>query len=107
MMLYMVCFFTYDRNTYILLVFCEVWCPVINILLTSVGEVSISLWDLHAIGGLPITESLYEEVMPNAAKLTSVIDKGKRFLLLSCEHLFDTFHQLRVANNGDLDVSVE
>ncbi|XP_059283187.1 uncharacterized protein LOC132036814 [Lycium ferocissimum] len=56
--------FTYDRNSDILQAFCEAWCPKTNTLLTSVGELSISLWDLHVFGGLPIWGSLYEEVVP-------------------------------------------
>lgn len=51
-----------------------------NTLLPSAGEISLSLWDLHPSGGLPIIESLYEEVVPNVTKLTGTYDKGKRFL---------------------------
>lgn len=46
--------FTYDRNSDVLQAFCEAWCPKTNTLLTSAGEVSIYLWDLHILGGLPI-----------------------------------------------------
>lgn len=61
---------------------------------------------MHAIGGLPITRSIYEEVVPNVAELTT-LDKKQRFLPQSCEHLFDAFHRLQVANDDNLDVSVE
>ncbi|KAF3624497.1 hypothetical protein FXO38_30232 [Capsicum annuum] len=71
--------FTYDHNTNILQAFCEAWCPTTNTLLTSVGEMSLSLCDLHTIGGLPITGSLYEEVVPDVTELMGTYDKGKRF----------------------------
>ncbi|KAM3338866.1 hypothetical protein P3S68_030952 [Capsicum galapagoense] len=57
--------FTYDHNTNILQVFCKAWCPVTNTLLTLVGEISLSFWDLHIIGDFSIIESLCEEVVPN------------------------------------------
>ncbi|XP_019239821.1 PREDICTED: uncharacterized protein LOC109219803 [Nicotiana attenuata] len=63
--------FAYDRNSNILQAFCEAWCPKTNTLLTSVGELSISLWDLHLLGGLPIVGSPYEEVEKKSARLKS------------------------------------
>ncbi|KAH0775696.1 hypothetical protein KY290_007107 [Solanum tuberosum] len=45
--------FTYDRNSNIVQAFCEAWCPQTNTLLTSIGETSISLWDLHILGEIP------------------------------------------------------
>ncbi|KAK6121756.1 hypothetical protein DH2020_044500 [Rehmannia glutinosa] len=38
-------FFTYDCNSNIVKAFCEALCPSTNTLLTSHGELSISLWD--------------------------------------------------------------
>ncbi|KAL0420279.1 UNVERIFIED_CONTAM: hypothetical protein Slati_3050800 [Sesamum latifolium] len=55
--------FTYDHNSNIIKAFCEAWCPLMNILLTSIGELSISLWDLHDLAGLPMTGCLYDEVI--------------------------------------------
>ncbi|KAA0050733.1 uncharacterized protein E5676_scaffold726G00240 [Cucumis melo var. makuwa] len=46
--------YTYDRNSDIVRAFCEAWCPSTNTLHTSAGEMSISLWDLWVLGGLPI-----------------------------------------------------
>ncbi|MCD7460189.1 hypothetical protein HAX54_043038 [Datura stramonium] len=43
--------------------FFETWCPKTNTVLTSIGELSISLWDLYILGGLPIGGSLYEEII--------------------------------------------
>ncbi|CAL8156624.1 unnamed protein product [Prunus armeniaca] len=47
--------FSYDRHAPVIRAFCEYWCPTTNTLHTSQGEMSNSLWDLHEIGGLPIT----------------------------------------------------
>ncbi|TYK08451.1 uncharacterized protein E5676_scaffold654G00670 [Cucumis melo var. makuwa] len=46
--------YTYDCNSDIVRAFCEAWCPSTNTLHTSAGEMSISLWDLWVLGGLPI-----------------------------------------------------
>ncbi|KAH0652874.1 hypothetical protein KY289_030552 [Solanum tuberosum] len=72
--------------------FCEASHPVTNTLLTSIGELSISLWDLHVIGGLPISGCLYEGAVPNVEELTGTFENGKRSPPQSCEHLFDAFH---------------
>ncbi|KAL0294122.1 UNVERIFIED_CONTAM: hypothetical protein Sangu_3224300 [Sesamum angustifolium] len=71
--------FTYDHNFDIVKAFCEAWCPLTNTLLTSVGEMSISLWDLHELVGLPMTGCLYDEVVPSALELTGVDEKRERF----------------------------
>ncbi|MCD9560764.1 hypothetical protein HAX54_019555 [Datura stramonium] len=60
-------------------VFCEAWCPKTNTLLISAGELSISLWDLYTLGSLPIGGSLYEEVIPEAMKLTVADAKDQRY----------------------------
>uniref|UniRef100_A0A9I9DJU0 Aminotransferase-like plant mobile domain-containing protein n=1 Tax=Cucumis melo TaxID=3656 RepID=A0A9I9DJU0_CUCME len=38
--------YTYDCNSYIVQAFCEVWCPSMNTIHISAGEMSILLWDL-------------------------------------------------------------
>ena len=90
--------FYHDCNTNTMQSFCEAWFPTINTLLTSVGELSIPIWDLHVICGLPISGFLYEEVVPNVEDLTRTFENGKRFLPQSCEHIFDAFHQLQTEN---------
>ncbi|KAK4404344.1 hypothetical protein Sango_0803000 [Sesamum angolense] len=60
--------------------FCEAWCPLTNTLLTSAGEMSISLWDLHELVGLPMMGCLYDEVVPSVLELTDVDEKRERFL---------------------------
>ncbi|KAL0305375.1 UNVERIFIED_CONTAM: hypothetical protein Scaly_2987100 [Sesamum calycinum] len=72
--------FTYDHNFDIVKAFCEAWCPVTNTLLTSVGKMSISLWDLHELVGLSMKGCLYDEVVPSAIELTSVDEKRERFI---------------------------
>ncbi|KAL3813054.1 hypothetical protein ACJIZ3_014322 [Penstemon smallii] len=62
--------------------FCHLWSPSTNTLCTSVGEFSISLWDLHVLGGLPLRE------------LTGVDKDNKLFLPRSCQHLFFAYHHL-------------
>ncbi|KAH0672619.1 hypothetical protein KY284_023706 [Solanum tuberosum] len=42
--------FTYDYDDNVLHAFCELWRPSTNTLSTFIGEMSISLWDLQAIG---------------------------------------------------------
>ncbi|KAL0313205.1 UNVERIFIED_CONTAM: hypothetical protein Sradi_5719800 [Sesamum radiatum] len=71
--------FTYDHNSDIIKAFCEVWCPLTNTLLTSAGELSISLWDLHDLAGLPVTGCLYDEVVPSVLELTGADEKGVKF----------------------------
>ncbi|KAI3458828.1 hypothetical protein Pfo_015491 [Paulownia fortunei] len=93
--------FTYDHNSDIIKAFCEAWCPLTNTLLTSLGELSISLWDLHTLAGLPMTGSLYDEVVPSAKELTGVDEVGSRFVPRSCKYLFHAYHLLRGGANGD------
>ncbi|KAK4348255.1 hypothetical protein RND71_034594 [Anisodus tanguticus] len=82
------------------------WCPLTNTLLTSAGEISISPWDLYAIGSLPIARTPYEEVVPNVVELTGMYEKDKRYLPKACEHLFDTFHRLREGDSNNPNVPV-
>ena len=39
--------YTYDQNVDVMRAFCKGWCPQTNTLHTSLGEMSISLWDLY------------------------------------------------------------
>ncbi|KAL0307196.1 UNVERIFIED_CONTAM: hypothetical protein Sradi_6136900 [Sesamum radiatum] len=74
--------FTYDHNSDIVKAFCEAWCPFTNTLLTSVGEMSISLWDLRELAGLPMTGCLYDEVVPSALELISIDEREKDLFLV-------------------------
>ncbi|KAL0291161.1 UNVERIFIED_CONTAM: hypothetical protein Scaly_2647900 [Sesamum calycinum] len=92
--------FTYDHNSDIVKAFCEAWCPFTNTLLTSVGEMSISLWDLHELAGLPMTGCLYDEVVPSALELISIDEKRERFIPRSSKYLFYAYHLLQRADDN-------
>ncbi|KAL0381959.1 UNVERIFIED_CONTAM: hypothetical protein Scaly_0483200 [Sesamum calycinum] len=92
--------FTYDHNSDIVKAFCEAWCPLTNTLLTSSGELSISLWDLHELVGLPMTGCLYDEVVPSALELTGVVEKRERFIPRSNKYLLYAYHLLQSADNN-------
>ena len=87
--------------------FCKGWCPQTNTLHTSLGEMSISLWDLYRLGGLPIFGRLYDEAIPCCEELTgngeelTGSDETKRFIPKSCEHLFMAFHLLNSKKEGE------
>ncbi|KAL0373503.1 UNVERIFIED_CONTAM: hypothetical protein Sradi_3266000 [Sesamum radiatum] len=100
--------FTYDYNSNIIKAFCEAWCPLTNTLLTSVGELSISLWDLHDLAGLPVTGCLYDEVVPSTLELIGADEKGGRFNPRSSKHLLYAYHLLQGADDDRCsNVSIE
>ncbi|KAH6800876.1 hypothetical protein C2S52_001340 [Perilla frutescens var. hirtella] len=86
--------FTYDRNTEVVKAFCEAWCPLMNTLLTSSGELSISLWDLHVTADLPLIGLLCDEMVPRMEELTGVNKRGKLFVPASCKYLFHAYYLL-------------
>ncbi|KAL6225757.1 hypothetical protein ACLB2K_004606 [Fragaria x ananassa] len=49
--------------------FLELWSPLTNTLHHGNGEMSISLWDLKMLGGLPISGIPYEEFIPENKRL--------------------------------------
>ena len=93
--------YTYDRNADVMRAFCEGWCPQTNTLHTSLGEMSISLWDLYRLGGLPIFGRLYDEAIPCYEELTGS-DETERFIPKSCDHLFAAFHLLNSKKEGEV-----
>ncbi|KAL0308856.1 UNVERIFIED_CONTAM: hypothetical protein Sradi_5827900 [Sesamum radiatum] len=93
--------FTYDHNSDVIKAFCEAWCPSTNTLLTSFGELSISLWDLHTLTGLPMNGLMYDEVVPWAKELDGVDETGRRFVPRSCKFLLHVYHLLQGSNDGD------
>ena len=98
--------YTYDRDKDIIRAFCENWCPATNTLHLASGEASISLLDLHRLGGLPFYGLFYDEVILCAAELTSSGDKG-RFFPKCCEHLFVAYHFLGEKKHFDSWVLME
>ncbi|GAA0139627.1 hypothetical protein LIER_42588 [Lithospermum erythrorhizon] len=81
--------------------FCENWSPSTNTLVTTAGELSISLWDIHKFGGLPILGDLFDEVDPSSRELTGTSRGKQRFLPQTCEYLFHAFHLLLHRSKGD------
>nr|GME12596.1 ABC transporter G family member 11 [Ipomoea batatas]GME14260.1 ABC transporter G family member 11 [Ipomoea batatas] len=85
--------FTYDHSTHIVQAFCEAWCPKTNSLLTLAGELSISLWDIHVLCGLPISGDIYDEHVPNALELTGS-DADHGFTPQCCKYMFQAYNYL-------------
>ena len=73
--------------------FCELWCHTTNTFCTESGDMSISLWDLRTIGGLPADGAYYEEVIPSARELLSA-GRGDNDIPATCTFLFSAFHRL-------------
>ncbi|MCD9646035.1 hypothetical protein HAX54_035547 [Datura stramonium] len=90
--------FTYDRNSDVLQVFCEAWCPKSNTVLTSIGELSIYLRDLYILGGLPSGGSLYEKVIPEDTELTGTDAKDQSTLLEFLGQFLLRFWRLHIKN---------
>nr|GLL21956.1 uncharacterized protein LOC105964676 [Ipomoea trifida] len=90
--------FTYDRSTSIIQAFCETWCPLTNTLVTSQGEVTISLRDLHILGGLPLLGEAYDERIPTALELNR--SHNSTHFYKSCSYLLAAFHHL---SNQEVD----
>ena len=58
--------FTYDYDENLMKASCECWSLATNTFHTLVGEISITLWDLSILGGLPCISVFYDKVVPNA-----------------------------------------
>jgi len=58
--------YSYNRDAYVLHALCGSWCPTTNTLHTLSRELSISLWDLHRLGGLLIYGEIYDETIPSS-----------------------------------------
>ncbi|KMT01962.1 hypothetical protein BVRB_9g209100 [Beta vulgaris subsp. vulgaris] len=88
----------YKCNSSVMQTFCESWCPLTNIVLLSEGEMSIRLWDIYVLGGLPISSLLYDEVIPAKALEESKAEHDLR-LPHSCTYLFEAFRHLTTKSN--------
>ncbi|KAF8369301.1 hypothetical protein HHK36_032688 [Tetracentron sinense] len=95
--------FLYNHNADLIRSFCEAWCPITNSPHTPQGEMSLSLWDLKIIGGLPITGEFYDEVVPSLKEITGLDEKLTPILPFSCRFLFLAYHWVRQSNllSGD------
>ncbi|KAM1454903.1 hypothetical protein ACFXTO_004344 [Malus domestica] len=83
--------FSYDCHPSVFRAFFEHWCSATNTLHTARGEMSISLRDLHKLGGLPIQGKFYEEVVPSVEEFSC---RNNRGLPASCRYLFLAYHKL-------------
>lgn len=86
--------YSYDRDINILRAFCESWCSSTNTLHTMSGELSISLWDLFRLGGLPISGQLYDETVPDIQTLRAKNNKGERRISKACEFLLSVYRHI-------------
>ena len=77
-----------------------------NTLHTSVGEISITLWDLSILGGLSCTGVFYDEVLQNAQELDGTNNQGRPYLPYSCHYLFMAYHHLqnRLKRQGKVSI---
>uniref|UniRef100_A0A7N2RBY1 Aminotransferase-like plant mobile domain-containing protein n=2 Tax=Quercus lobata TaxID=97700 RepID=A0A7N2RBY1_QUELO len=84
----------------------DCWSSSTNTLHTSVGEISITPWDLFVLGGLPCTGAFYDEVVPNAQELDGINDQGRPYLPYSYRYLFLAYHHLqnRLKRQGKVSV---
>ena len=80
------------------------WCPTINTLHTSIGEVSISLWDLYHIIGLSIIGSFYDEMVPSTEELSN--DATKSSFPPSFQNLFLTYHRICSETKGKSSIKL-
>ncbi|PHU07708.1 hypothetical protein BC332_24197 [Capsicum chinense] len=84
--------------------FCELWHSSTNIICVSIGDLSLSLWDMHIIGGIPVHETFFDEVVPSAKELSQTDQQGKPFLPKTCAYLFSAFY--RLSNGASKEVSI-
>ncbi|CAL8152125.1 unnamed protein product [Prunus armeniaca] len=92
--------FSYDRHAPVIRAFCEYWCPATNTLHMSQGQMSISLWNLHEIGGLPITGRFYDEVIPTTESLNRKDHKGVPYIPHIFRYLFLAYHKILRDSKG-------
>jgi len=79
--------FSYHFDANIWRPLCELRSPLTNTLHHGAGEVSISLYDLERIGGLPILGAIYKELLPSNKDLTGHNKYPAIVVELLCIHL--------------------
>jgi len=87
--------------------FCESWCPTTNTLHTISGEMSISLWDLHKLGRLPINGKIYDEIISYLQAFEHWDKQNLRTMPSSCKFLFATFRYLKKMSVCEKGVSAK
>ena len=99
--------FTYDRDDNIIKALYECWSQETNTFHTSIGEISITPWDLYFLGGLPCTGTLHYEVVSSVEELTGVDQQGQHFLPPSYHYLFLAYRHLqnRIKRQGKVSIN--
>ena len=88
--------FPYHFNANVWRDFFELWSPLTNTLYHGAGEVSISLYELERIGGLPILVAIYEEFLPPNKGLICHIKYPATVVELLCIHAeLCEFHKVK------------
>ncbi|GAA0166034.1 hypothetical protein LIER_21284 [Lithospermum erythrorhizon] len=75
--------------------------PSTNTLLTDVGEISLSLWDLYKLASLPIKGQILHKVVPSAEYLSPTLPDKER-IPESYFFLLQAYHRLSLASAKDL-----
>ncbi|GAA0186136.1 hypothetical protein LIER_33664 [Lithospermum erythrorhizon] len=70
--------YVYDCSDDMAKAICEYWSPSTNTLLTDLGELSLSLWDLYKLGGFPVRGQILDEVVPSAECLSLALPNKYR-----------------------------
>ena len=91
--------YTFDRDPHVIRAFCEAWCPETNTLHTISGEMSVSLWDLYKLGGLPIYGKIYDEAVPSRDALYQRRQNNQRLIQPTCRYLFAAYSHLEKATD--------
>lgn len=86
--------YSYSRDIHVMRAICECWCHATNTLHTLSGEVSISLWDLHKLGGFPISGKIYDKTIPCFHIFEYRDKQNLRTLPTFCKFLFAVFRCL-------------
>ncbi|GAA0158968.1 hypothetical protein LIER_15864 [Lithospermum erythrorhizon] len=90
--------YIYEYSNPLMKVFVECWSPSPKNLLLPYSELSISLWDLYKLGGLPIAGHLMDEVVPSTECISSSLDKKGR-IPEPCRSLLHAYHHLATSSS--------
>ncbi|KAL2943450.1 Tropomyosin [Bienertia sinuspersici] len=99
--------YSYAKDINVMRAFCESWCPTTNTLHTQLGELSISLWDLYKLGGLPISGEIYDETVPPYDYFLARDKDGDRVLPQACDFLFAAYHYRAKQHESKTGVSAQ
>jgi len=91
--------YTYDFDPRVIRAFYEAWCPETNTLYTISGVISISLWDLYKLGGLPIYGKIFYEAVLSRDALYQSRQNNQRLIQPTCIYLFAAYSRLMNVND--------